>query len=107
MMWDYMAFPLWAVVGDDGRPWVIDELELSDSLRRDLQQWSDDWTEAMLPGEGPSAPDWQPRSEDDRAAWDSRGRDLLERLRAEAGEQYDIGYFNERTGAVEWPNRAD
>jgi hypothetical protein len=106
MMWDYMAFPLWAVVGDDGQPWSIDDLELSESLRRDLQRWSDDWTDAMLAGEGPTSPDWKPPPDDDRATWDRRGRDLLAKVRTEVGNAYEVGYFNEQTREVEWPERS-
>jgi hypothetical protein len=104
MMWDYTAFPLWRVADGHG-PWS-DELRLSDDLRHELQAWSDQWTEAMWGDHGPDQPGWESPSDEMFAAWDHRGRELLERVREELGPQFTVGYRNERTHQVEWPDTA-
>jgi hypothetical protein len=97
MMWDYAAFPLWPVD-------AISLDELSPSLRADLKDWSDDRTDAMWDERGPDAAGWQPSSDASFAAWDARGRALLARVREELGPAVEVGYFDERTGKVEWPS---
>ena len=104
MMWDYTAFPLWRVRGDDG-PWH-DELPISDDLRSELQAWSDDWTDAMWGDHGPGQPGWKPPSEERFSAWDQWGRDLLRRVRNDLGSQFEVGYRSERSREVEWPGSA-
>jgi hypothetical protein len=53
--------------------------------------------------DGPDSKKSKALSEDGLRAWDAKGRVLLERLRAELGQEYVIGYMNETTGDVEWP----
>jgi hypothetical protein len=99
-MWDYAAFPVWAVPSDDSWQWSVESLGVSDSLRNDLQQWSDDWSAVMWGEKGPETA--KPPTEEVFQAWDERGRTLLTRLRRELGARFEIGYFNEKTDQVEW-----
>jgi hypothetical protein len=99
LMWDYSAFPLWAVE-EDGSQFSTGNVKISDGLRRDLQQRSDDWTAVKWGTDGPETA--EPPSTEVFEEWDTRGRALLRRLRNELGSQAEIGYFNEATGEVEW-----
>jgi hypothetical protein len=80
-MWDRDAFPVWGNT-------AIDDLGISDPLRRRLQAWSDARSNA---------------SGAIRMGWDDEGRRLVEQLRAELGPDVQVGYRNERTGLDEWP----
>jgi hypothetical protein len=81
VMWDWHAFPEWGNT-------AIDELPISEPLRRRLQHWSDARTNAK----GAI-----------RMGWDDDGRRLVEQLRTELGPDALVGYRNERTGLDEWP----
>ena len=103
LMWDYDAFPLWAVAGEDG-PWPLREIKISDSLRADLQAWSDEWTDVMWGDGGPDSPTWKPPPDDHRVRWEAHGRELATRVQREAGEGYEVGIYDEQTGDVDWPS---
>jgi hypothetical protein len=101
LMWDYDAFPLWEV--DDEEPWGDDAFPISGQLRKDLQAWSDQWTAAMFADGGPTVPGWTPPRGDTFRPWDEKGRQLLRRVREELGPNFIVGYFNEKTEEIEWP----
>ena len=101
-MWDYDAFPVWSVA-DHGHQASVPQLPISGELAKALQAWSDEWSAEIWGEHGPDSPKWRAPSDEARSAWDARGRALVERLRAELGSDAEVGYFNEDTGQVEWP----
>lgn len=105
MMWDHGAFPLWSVdrFAASGSP-LRDRLPISETLRQDLQAWSDEWTATVWRAGGPAVPGWQPPSFAVVDDWDARGRALLGRLRAELGLGFVVGYRNPKTRQDEWPD---
>ena len=107
-MWDYGAFPVWAEGGPFDWQGMVrpEQLPVSPWLREELQQWSDEWTAAMWGEAGPDSKKWEAPSKDTLSAWDSKGRVLLGRLRDELGQRYVVGYMDENTGEVEWPDSA-
>lgn len=52
---------------------------------------------------GPDADDWQEPTAEARSEWDRRGRELHLAVQRELGADYEVGYFDEATGEVEWP----
>jgi hypothetical protein len=102
MMWDYTAFPLWYVEhpcgGDPQVP--SDELALSSDLCRELQAWSDEFTDLAW-AEPPCS---KPVPTTVVLDWESRGRELVARVRDELGPRFVVGYFNEQAGEIEWPD---
>ena len=120
-MADYGAFPLWAVPDEEPLPhtgghfwtaerpsddlssstddlWAAglspDSLPLSASLVAALQDWVDEHDRLL----GPTF-EWP--SEEAKAAFVADGRQLLARVRAELGSDYEVVYFDEITGRVE------
>jgi hypothetical protein len=108
LMWDYGAFPVWAEGGPFGWQGMVrsEQLPVSTRLREELQQWSDEWTAAMWGEAGPDSKKWKAPSKETLSAWDSKGRLLLGRLRDELGQEFVVGYMDEKTGEVEWPDSA-
>ena len=107
-MWDYDAFPVWAEAGPFGWQGMVspERLPVSTGLREELQQWSDEWTAAMWGEAGPDSKTWKAPSASTLDAWDSKGRVLLLRLRDELGQAFVVGYMDEKSGKVEWPDSA-
>jgi hypothetical protein len=103
LMADYHAFPVWFVDKYMGAGVGPDELGLSASLACDLHTWSDEYTDAMY-----RAPDLDsPKAATLDASWNERGRALLARLRGELAGDYVVGYFDDDTGRIEWPDEGD
>jgi hypothetical protein len=121
LMADYGAFPLWAVSDEEPLPqagdyfWTAerpsdalssstedlwagglapDYLPLSASLIAALQGWVDEHDRLL----GPTF-EWP--SEEAKAVFVADGRQLLARVRAELGSDYEVVYFDEITGRVE------
>ncbi len=97
-MWDYTAFPVWS---EGGKMWP-EPLE-NTPLGQELQAWSDEWTDARWREKGPDDAATPDPSPEHFADWDARGRVLAARLREQLGPDFDVGYFDEDTGEVEWP----
>ena len=104
MMWDYDAFPLWSTGRALGEQINVDLLPLSTELRDELQAWSDEWTGLVCGEHGPDAPGWKGPTTEQHRRWDEHGRQVLARTRAELGPKYVVGYFNENTHEIEWPD---
>jgi hypothetical protein len=82
LMPEWSAFPLWT----EGRMVSPETLPISETLRRDLQAWNDDYTDT-----GGVAPDVFERP----ASWDpepfrQRGWELAERLADELGSDVEV-----------------
>ena len=89
-MWDYGAFPVWSVPDGSGWQGSLTDLEIPETLRRDLQAWSDEWTAAVWGDHGPDHPKWRPPPDEVRQAWIARGQGLTQELRAVLGPDYEI-----------------
>jgi len=90
-MWDYSAFPVWAL--DGGAMLSSGDLPISDELRTALQAWCDDVDRAMWGPSGPDAADNVLPSGDTITAFDARGRALSERLQTELGPAFSVDYW--------------
>lgn len=92
LMWDYDAFPLWPRGRGTSR---FGPLPLSLGLRRDLQQWSDDWSARMmiaLRTLGPDRGSYEPPSQEEFDRWNERAPALLARVRSELGPGFVVDY---------------
>jgi hypothetical protein len=104
LMWDYTAFPLWYLGPNPGNYVGPMERHVSESLAMALQAWSDEWTTVMWGTNGPDAKDWKPPPAARQAVWVRRGRQLLAQVRCELGPDFEVGFFDEETAEVEWPD---
>lgn len=82
-MWDWSAFPVWDI--DAGESTTA--LPISSRLRGDLQRWCDDWSDLHSP---PDVDDPPRATIGQQAAHRQQAMALLERLRQELGEGYDV-----------------
>lgn len=71
-------------------------------LVAELRAWRDEfWAERPLPE---ALDEEVPQPSERFAEWDSVGRSLRERVRKALGEGFIVGYFNQDTDEIEWPN---
>lgn len=87
VMWDYTAFPLWSSDVD------VEGLQLSASLRSDLQDWSDRITDAMWGENGPDAPDHREPPESMVEVLRQEGLALTDRVRNELPQGSVVWFF--------------
>jgi hypothetical protein len=87
-MWDYTAFPVWAMSAASG-----DQVRgIEAGLRSDLQDWSDRVTDAMWGPDGPSAPGWDGPGDAVIERFDEQGRALAARLQDVIGPETAVEY---------------
>ena len=102
-MADYFAFPLWAEPDEgpvtEGGYWFGNlspgDLPLSDSLVAELQEWAE-MHDRLL------GPEFRWPSPQAKAGFVAEGRQLVVLVREELGPGYEVGYFDESTGRVEY-----
>jgi hypothetical protein len=96
LMADYTAFPLWSLgSGVLGQRMVEpSSLPISAPIRERLLSWA-----AVYDNQDPFSEDWVgPPSED---AWIEQGRLLARDLQNDLGDNFEVVYFNNRSGALE------
>ncbi|WP_404349898.1 hypothetical protein LG324_17045 [Phycicoccus jejuensis] len=78
---DYTADPVW---GSEGMV-DLDQLSISDRLRRDLREWARDWEDQL-------GPDFRIKERDRYEAWRRHGRLLSRDLARELGPEIEVRY---------------
>jgi hypothetical protein len=94
LMADYYADPLWhrSPAGKGAVMISLDSLPLSAELKIRLRKWAQRFDELM-------ETDYEWPSDAEAAAWVAEGQALLEPLRHELGDEYDVTYFHGDSGA--------
>lgn len=92
-MCDYGAFPLWSADGSVSLD--PQTLPLSDATRDSLARWAESYDRLVA-----TAFSW---SDQGAAAFEAEGRRLWNRLRAELGTGWNVGYFSQQEDRALWP----
>ncbi|MDI2111774.1 hypothetical protein [Commensalibacter nepenthis] len=88
-MTDYFCYPLWINDDDDSGNIDPDTLPISDALKKELMDWSDEY-DGILNMDDPASSGF--KSSEDKAAFIQEGYRLYERLQVELGSDYEVEY---------------